>query len=174
MCRTDRHCIRLCLAGRPAAFRHLVVRHQGRLMSYLSVRLGDEDEAAEVTQETLVRAYFALGKLRKPDSFFSWLLGIAGRVVKETRREQQRRRQWQVATSGRNTTGVQGRSPDPPVRQAVADLPEVYRQAVLLRYYGGLSCTQISDTLGVPLGTVTKRLSRAYALLREALRAHQE
>jgi DNA-directed RNA polymerase specialized sigma24 family protein len=38
-----------------------------------------------------------------------------------------------------------------------------------LRFHGGHSCQEISHNLGVPLGTVTKRLSRAYALLREHL-----
>jgi hypothetical protein len=45
----------------------------------------------------------------------------------------------------------------------------VYREVVLMRYYGGLSCAEIGGNLGVPVGTVTKRLSRAYAMLRESL-----
>ena len=45
---------------------------------------------------------------------------------------------------------------------------------VLLRYYGSLSCAGIADQLDMPLGTVTKTLSRAYALLREAMQRRQE
>lgn len=52
----------------------------------------------------------------------------------------------------------------------MAELPEPYREVVLLRYYGELSCSRIADQLEKPLGTVTKRLSRAYAMLRESLR----
>ena len=40
---------------------------------------------------------------------------------------------------------------------------------ILLRYYGGLSCTGIAEQLDMPLGTVTKTLSRAYAVLRDTL-----
>ena len=40
---------------------------------------------------------------------------------------------------------------------------------ILLRYYGGLSCSGIAEKLDTPLGTVTKTLSRAYALLRDSL-----
>ena len=65
-------------------------------------------------------------------------------------------------------------SADTAVMQAVAELPDVYRQVVLLRYYRGLSCAEASSALGVPLGTVTKRLSRAYALLRKALQEQQQ
>ena len=53
--------------------------------------------------------------------------------------------------------------------EAVTRLPDTYRQVILLRFYGGRSCAEISQNLGVPLGTITKRLSRAYTLLRERL-----
>ena len=56
---------------------------------------------------------------------------------------------------------------------AVAELPEPYRQVILLRYYSGNSCAQVAEELGLPIGTVTKQLSRASGLLREALRDEQ-
>ncbi len=172
MCQKDRQYVRLCLDGEPEAFRHLVFRYQGRLVSYLTGRLGDGQRAGEAAQETFVRAYFALRRLRKPDSFFSWLLGIADRVVKETYRDRRR----ETAPLRCDLVEDKGESPgsDADVRQAVAALPDLYRQTVLLRYYGGLSCAEVSSELGVPLGTVTKRLSRAYALLRKSLRVQQQ
>jgi RNA polymerase sigma-70 factor (ECF subfamily) len=60
-------------------------------------------------------------------------------------------------------------APDPAVRHTVENLPEPYKSVILMRYYGGLSCQDAAATLGVPLGTFTKQLSRAYALLRERL-----
>jgi RNA polymerase sigma factor (sigma-70 family) len=48
-------------------------------------------------------------------------------------------------------------------------LPENYRQVILLRYYAEHSCRQIAEQLEIPLGTVTKTLSRAYAILRQSL-----
>jgi DNA-directed RNA polymerase specialized sigma24 family protein len=44
---------------------------------------------------------------------------------------------------------------------------------VLMRYYGRMSCAQVAERLDMPLGTVTKQLSRAYGLLRETLRDNQ-
>jgi len=64
-----------------------------------------------------------------------------------------------------------GSRPDYPLEEAVAALPETYRQVVLLRYYEGLSCLEVATRLGQPLGTVTKTLSRAYGLLRQELQA---
>jgi len=170
VCRTDQQCIRDCLDGHPEVFRHLVSRHQAALMGYLRGRLCNEEEAAEAAQETFVRAYFALQGLEKQESFFAWLLGIADRVVKETWREQKRHAQVTFDERQMAETPTQsGDGPDPAVTAAVLRLPDVYREVVLLRYYGGLSCAEISRDLGLPIGTVTKRLSRAYQLLRECL-----
>ncbi len=114
-----------------------------------------------------MRAFFSLDKLKKPESFFSWLLGIARRVANEQRREERRHREKvRLASEKDPSPGVPD---DRGLEQAVAELPESYREIILLRYYGGLSCDQVAGRLAMPLGTVTKKLSRAYAMLRETL-----
>ena len=90
---TDKFYIERCLDGHPDDFRYLVRRYQAVLLAHLAGKLGNRDIAEEAAQETLVRAYFGLGKLKKPDSYFSWLLGIATRVAKEQQRQEQRHRQ---------------------------------------------------------------------------------
>ena len=57
---------------------------------------------------------------------------------------------------------------------AIAQLPEAYRKIILLRYYGGHSCNQIAERFNMPLGTVTKTLSRAYAMLRKLLQQQEQ
>ena len=168
---TDGQYVQCCLDGDPAVFRHLVKRYQVPLVSYLARRLGDEEEAGEVAQEAFVRAYFALRDLRKPDSFFPWLVGIAGRVEKECRRAARRR--GLVILRSCDVPAEPPREADPEadaaVTEAVGQLPNGYREVILLRYYGGLSCAEVGSRLGMPPGTVTKTLSRAYALLRKSL-----
>ena len=65
--------------------------------------------------------------------------------------------------------GRQDARTDAAVTEAVAKLPDMYREVIVLRFYGGQSCAEISRDLDVSLVTVTKRLSRAYTLLREHL-----
>jgi RNA polymerase sigma-70 factor, ECF subfamily len=171
----DEQCVRCCLDGHPEAYRSLVDRYQLPLMRRLCGSLGNVDEASEAAQETFVRAYFALGSLRKPEAFFSWLVGIADRVVKETFRAAKRRRTLagqQVELP--DAVGKRETSADAELMAAVERLPDVYREVVMLRFYDGQSCDEISRTLDVPLGTVTKRLSRAYSLLREYLQPAAE
>jgi RNA polymerase sigma-70 factor (ECF subfamily) len=167
MTQSDKECVQLSLNGHAEAFGGLVERYWAPLLSYLAGRLGDREWAEEAVQESFVRSLVGLKSLRKPESFFSWLFGIADRVVKE-----QRRSRWLHA----DPTAVPSRKPvvaepsnDYDLERAVAGLSEAYRQVILLRYYGGLSCAEVAERLSLPLGTVTKRLSRAYAMLRESL-----
>ena len=62
---------------------------------------------------------------------------------------------------------------DYPWEEAIALLPENHRQVILLRYYEGLSCQEVATRLAMPLGTVTKTLSRAFLLLRQDLQARE-
>ncbi len=168
MSRTDKESIRLCLDGHPEAFKQLVVRHQAPLLSYLTGRLGDAEGAEEAAQEAFVRSYFCLNKLRKPESFSSWLFGIAHRVVKEQRRDAARRRNVaRMMSSEKPKDGASAQDVD--LERAVAGLSGPYREVILLRYYGKMSCAEVAENLGIPLGTVTKRLSRAHVMLRKSL-----
>lgn len=169
---TDGEYVRSSRNGSPDDFRLLVQRYQRPLFAYLAGRLGSTLEAEEAAQESFVRAFQSLKKLRQPESFYAWLLGIAGRVLKEqframVRREQARAAEESIRNSEPETT------PEYPLEEAIAVLPESYRQVILLRYYEGLSCQEVGQRLGMPLGTVTKTLSRAYALLREELKARE-
>jgi RNA polymerase sigma-70 factor, ECF subfamily len=158
--------------GSPEDFRLLVRRYQRPLFAYLASRLANHLEAEEAAQESFVRAFLSLKKLRKPESFYAWLLGIAARVLKEQFRAVERR-QRDRAVAETLLAENPGPAPEYPLEEAIAVLPESYRQVILLRYYEGLSCQDVATRLGMPLGTVTKTLSRAYALLREEIKARE-
>jgi RNA polymerase sigma factor (sigma-70 family) len=174
MSEPDKYYIERCLDGHPDDFRHLVRRYQAVLLAHLSGKLGSKNRADEAAQESFVRAYFNMCKLKKQDSFFSWLLGIADRVAKEHRREEQIQRQREIVRSFSEEAPRTELSQDYALEAAIAELPEVYREVVLLRYYGGHPCNQIAEQLDMPLGTVTKTLSRAYAMLRSSLQQHRK
>jgi len=169
MTENDRYYVERCLDGHPDDFRHLVRQYQPVLLAHLAGKLGNRDRADEAAQETLVRAYFKMDKLRKPESFFAWLLGIADLVAKEQQRKEMIRRRRESVRASAEEAPEPELSQDFALEAAIAALPEAYRTVILLRYYGGLSCTGIAGQLDIPLGTVTKMLSRAYAMLRDSL-----
>jgi RNA polymerase sigma-70 factor (ECF subfamily) len=173
----DKYYVERCLDGHPDDFRHLVRRYQPVLLAHLAGKLGNRDRAEEAAQETLVRAYFNMSKLKKPESFFAWLLGTADLVAKEQQRKEFiRRKRESVGPDAQRRCGAAAEealepelSQDFSLEAAITALPDAYRTVILLRYYGGLSCTGIAAQLDMPLGTVTKTLSRAYAVLRDSL-----
>lgn len=167
---TDRDFVESSRNGCPEHFRPLVQRYQKPVLAYLASRLGNRSEAEEAAQESFVRAFFSLKALRKPESFYAWLIGIAGRVAKEQYRSATHRDRDRAAAEVM-LAEAEGAGEEYPLEEAIAALPESYRQVILLRYYEGLSCQDVAVRLGLPLGTVTKTLSRAYALLRQELNA---
>ena len=170
---TDKEYVERCRDGHQEDFRVLVDRYQKPLFAYLAGRLRDGRQVEEAAQESFVRAFLSLKKLRKPESFYSWLLGIAGRVAKEQLRSLKHRQQDCEVTESIMANAADSQEENYPLEEAIAALPETYRQVILLRYYEGLSCQEIATRLALPLGTVTKTLSRAYALLRQELAARE-
>jgi RNA polymerase sigma-70 factor (ECF subfamily) len=161
-----------CLDGYADDYRHLVRRYQGALLVHLGGRLDIRGQAEEAAQEVFVRAFYNLRKLRKPDSFFPWLFGIANHVAQElnrrTRAELKQREGYPVAQRVANGT-ESDRQADHDLATAVAGLQDPYKEVILLRFYADCSCIEMAQRLGVPVGTVTKRLSRAYAEIRKRL-----
>jgi RNA polymerase sigma-70 factor, ECF subfamily len=168
MTQRDSYYVERCLAGHKDDFRHLVRRYQGAVVGYLAGRLGNRATAEDAAQEAFVRAFGGLTRLKSPDSFYPWLIAISSLVAKEMSRDEQRQR---AAVANRAAEyALERQEPETfAVEQAIGKLPENQRDMILLRYYGGLSCEEISGRLDIPLGTVTKTLSRGYAELRTIL-----
>jgi len=168
--------IQRCLDGHPDDFRHLVRRYKGPLLGYLAGQLGKSDLAEEAMQEVFVRCYFGLTSLEKPESFFAWMLGVANHVAKEQVRIEQKERQALRLSSGQAAERLAqipaqtNIASDWPLAKTVAKLDDFSRQLILLRYYGGHSCKDVATIMNIPIGTVTKSLSRAYTRLREMLK----
>ena len=167
MTENDQFYIEQCLDGRPDEFRHLIRRYQTAVAAYLISKLGNRTNAEEAAQETFVRAYFGLKDLKKRESFPSWLLGIAGRVAKEQMRNKNQLIDMDLLAEQQSREQKAG--DDFELQKAFAQLPDSYREIILLRFYASQSCQQIAENLNMPLGTVTKTLSRAYSELRRLL-----
>lgn len=173
---TDRFYVERCLRGNRDDFRHLVTRYQKPLLTDVRFRLRQarRDSAEDVAQEAFVRAYANLAKLKKPDSFFAWLLGIAYRILLEHADRDRREREGLARMEANADTAFHASDSwegDAALETALTSLPDQYREVVLLRFYGDCSCAEVAARLGIPLGTVTKRLSRAYDEIRAALAA---
>jgi RNA polymerase sigma-70 factor (sigma-E family) len=124
------------------------------------------DEAHDLAQTTLLRCYTRWRKVQRADDRDAYVY----RILLNSYRDSRRRRWW-----GERPTEVlpERGGPDATaqfdvsdaVRRALDDLSKVNREVVVLRYYAHLSEQQAADIIGVPIGTVKSRHSRAMAQL---------
>lgn len=172
----DRALVDATLAGDRQAF-GLFVERETRSVYRVCLRiLGRPQDAEDVTQETFVAAYRAIGSFRGEGPLRAWLLRIATRQA--CRRLAQRRPAADVdrvpepflADSGADPNRVvvasERRSE---IRDAVMALPEPYREVVALRFFGELSLADVADATGRPINTVKTHLRRGLDRLRPLL-----
>lgn len=164
-------------AGEEAAFRLLVDRWQGDVLTFLVHMTGSRDDAEDLAQETFVRVFRQAGRYRAEGRFRSWLLRIAGNLAR-SRGRRRRLLQWLpldlerhdvAAATPAADRGVESEQTARVVREAIARLPERQRQALVLHRFGGLRYTEVADTMGTSLAGVESLIQRALAGLRSDL-----
>jgi RNA polymerase sigma-70 factor (ECF subfamily) len=155
--------------GQRAAFAALVERYQRSVLAVALAELGDLHAAEDVAQATLVTALGAIRTLRNGAKFGPWLMQIARRQVIDAVRA--RRVTVSIpadlATAGPSAAGQLDRWADhEELLNHLTRLSDRDRTLIGLRYFDGLTTSEISQVTGRPLGSVTKQLSRALARLR--------
>jgi RNA polymerase sigma-70 factor (ECF subfamily) len=168
--------VRAAASGNEGAFASLVERFQGPVFALAYSYLRDADEAEEVSQEAFVRAYTALGRLERPESFPSWLNGITAHAAVDRMRERGRSEDpWEglkepegpaEGLAGEERTELVAAS----IEAALSDLPEDCRRAALLRFFNDMTYSEIAELTSVPVSTVRGQLYRATRHLRERLK----
>jgi RNA polymerase sigma-70 factor (ECF subfamily) len=154
--------------GNRAAYDELVSRYSRAVLARQFGWTKDLTAAEDLAQETFLRAWQGLGRLRDARAFGSWLLSIGGFVGQEWLRRKLAEQKARVALPAAPPSRRED-APDLPLARAVGELAPEVQQILALRHDRGLSCEEIARDLGRPLGTVTKTLSRAYEQLRTRL-----
>jgi len=167
----DARCVAAVLSGQRERFSELIERYQNAVFAVVRGYVRDRHAAEDATQDIFIQAFSALKQLQQPRLFLPWILTIA-RHHSVRAGQSDRKRSKQVALSGDETRPP----PDDPVHERVShvlakveELPEPYRQTVLAKYQRNMSCKEIAEDEGVAIGTITSRLTRALAMLRNAL-----
>jgi RNA polymerase sigma-70 factor (ECF subfamily) len=163
-------------SGDREAFGALVDRETAAVYRTCLRILGRPHDAEDVTQESFVAAYRAIGRFRGEGSLRGWLMRIATR--QSFRRLAQRRPDAELDAVGearlsdssadptRVVVAAEGRDE---VRRAVNRLPDPYREVVALRFFGELSLAEVADSTGRPVNTVKTHLRRGLERLRPIL-----
>lgn len=167
--------IRSVLRGNVNDFEKLVTAYEKNVYNIALRMVGDPDDAADMTQETFIKAYRALSGFRGDSKFSSWLYRIASNVCLDFLRSRSRHPQVSLSTvdeDDRATFKLPDMRQNPEeqlmkklgmeaVRRGLEQLPEQQRQILVLRELGGLSYAELAQTLGLEEGTVKSRIFRA-------------
>ncbi len=173
----DRELIRQTLSGNQDAFGHLVLRYSAPLSAFAYDRLGNVHEAQDAVQEAFVTAFERLDELRDTSRFSAWIYGILRNAcAMRIRRKGVENRSHQHLAQMRAGTAelgameeLESRERRAALRKAVEGLSPVLREAVVLRYIGGVSRGQAAEILEISPAALDKRMLRAMEELRQKL-----
>ena len=171
---TDAALVRRVLDGDPGAFTVLVDRHAPACLRLATRMLQSREDAEDVTQETLLRAYRALPRYDEREQFRAWLFAILLNRCR-TAAVLRGRRARHVGGSldeaheigvPPDVGGAEGRDD---IQRAIAALEPAYREAFLLKHVEQLSYEEMAAATGVGVSALKMRVKRACERLRELL-----
>jgi RNA polymerase sigma-70 factor (ECF subfamily) len=175
--------------GQTDAFEVLVERYRRGIANFVSAGLRDAGEAADLTQETFLRAYAHLGTFNPQlGKFSTWIYQIARNVVRTHLGRTLRRPQAQqfpedqtlenalpdLSREGDPSGGVLREEAERELRAALAELPERSRTVLALRYFDNMEYATIASTLGLSLGNVKTLIHRGKLALAKKMREREE
>ncbi len=180
----DLEFVRACQKGDVNAFDVLVAKYQRKMFNVAYRMLGNDDEAADVTQEAFVAAYKAIKTFKTEAKFSTWLYSITVNHAKNRLRQMRVKKGREIFLSagtenpevesrpqnnGNPYATMEQKERDALVQQCISSLDDEYREVLILRDIQGLSYEEIRGILNIPEGTVKSRLARARQSLKDGL-----
>ena len=172
-------------AGSDSAFDYLVTYYHSSVYNLVYGILSDPADAADVTQDVFLRVYRGIHSFRRSSSLKTWLYRVSVRQALNHRRWFWRHHRQQVSIDAdgpdrgpaceledSEATPFEQcatREMQATVRRALAEVPPVFRGAVILRDLEGLSYEEVAEVLEVSVGTVKSRILRGRRMLKELL-----
>ena len=167
------------LNGDTELFAVLVNRYQRPIFNLLLRMTGNREDAADLTQETFLKAYEKLERFRLSKRFFPWLYTIGMNLARDHMRKQKSAAKAASMNLPFKSSAVDGFEENRSLVQRLdasrlmvllAQLPEDYREAVILRYHEGLTMKEIGEALKISTSGAKMRVKRALERLRVLLK----
>lgn len=166
--------LRRAQAGDKAAFEQLIAPHLNRFYGLAYQMMGNQDDAADIVQDAMIKAYRSMASFRQQAGFATWV----GRIVRNTALDELKRAVRKHEEATEILPEAMGPSLDQPTEQnelqgimaeAIGTLSDKLREPLVLYDIEGYSYDEIASMLDINLGTVKSRLNRARETLRQRL-----
>ena len=171
---TDEMLISRFQSGDENAYVELVNRYKDKLTNFVFYFLKDEEHSEDIVQETFIRLYEKKHYYKEIAKFSTWIYTIARNLANTELRKKSRTKIMYLSQMSNYKKDYDLKSSDPELNKNIEDeflmkeihaaidkLPENYKSVIILRDIQGLNYEQISNIIGVPLGTVKSRINRA-------------
>lgn len=175
--------------GEVEAFNILVARFKDPLMNFIYRYVGDMDLAADILQDTFLRVYHKKHLYKTVAKFSTWIYTIAGNLAKSELRSSRRKYTTSITQQQNDDNDYDIPLPDhdpqpdrtagsallyDAIQKALLEIPEVFREAVVLRDIQDLTYEEIAEITKQPIGTVKSRINRGRKQLQELLQDYYD
>jgi RNA polymerase sigma-70 factor (ECF subfamily) len=172
---TDTDLVEAARQGQARAFTTLMTRHHGAARSFARRLSADPGEADDIAQEAFVFVWTHLDRLRTPDRFKSWLLGVVWNRARIRARSRIRRLARDGAWADGTPQAVQAPGEAAVTAVQLFETLPLDQRAVLALCHGeGWSHSQAAEILDMPLGTVKSNVKRAKDKMQALLRGDND
>jgi RNA polymerase sigma-70 factor (ECF subfamily) len=167
---SEREQYRAAIRGDREAFEMIIRTHSRTLFAIAYGILQNREEAEDVVQDSLVKAWKIRWRVRDPEKFPAWLATIARHKAHDVFRKRRTVPLTAQLTEPIESEPADTSALDQRLHSALAALPEVHRAALTLRYFEEMDYRTIENTLGLTNGALRGILGRALASMRKQLR----
>ena len=175
----------------PLSFEEVVEKYHQKVFNLVYRYLNDYDEAQDLTQDTFVRAHQSWATFRGESQVYTWLYRIALNLCHNRLKQLKRRQRVEAESLDQPVEGesedmlrevpdltlsperlVENKELQQVIRRAIRQLPEDYKQVIILRDIEGFSYSDIAKITGSSLEAIKSRLFRARTALKDLLRPY--
>jgi RNA polymerase sigma-70 factor, ECF subfamily len=167
---SEREQYRAAIRGDREAFEMIIRTHSRTLFAIAYGILQNRQEAEDVVQDSLVKAWKTRWRVRDPEKFPAWLATIARHKAHDVFRKRRTIPLAQETIEIRERETTDTSELDRHLHSALAALPDLHRAALTLRYFEEMDYRTIENTLGLTNGALRGILGRALASMRKQLR----
>lgn len=188
---SERELIALCQKGDVEAFEKLVLKYEKQIYTIAYRFMGNHEDACDLAQEALVKAYKYISQFRGEASIKTWLYHIVANVCRDELRKRKRQTTVSLDSPIVNDEGgellrqtedwtyapeltYENKELQELIQKALDHLTPEYKEVLIMREIMGFTYDEIAKELDCSLGTVKSRISRARKAMRNYMLARRE
>ncbi len=151
-------------------YTHIVERYEAKLMKYAFYLINDQHKAADVVQESFIKAYINLNSFNTKKKFSSWIYRIVHNesinMIKKYKKEISLSPKFDIPSNINIEDEIDAKEIIAKAQNCLSQMPIIYSEPLALYYLEEKSYEEISDILRIPMGTVATRINRAKIIMK--------